>query len=234
MRACEATFSVLDFEGTGAVDGHPDEPWQLGIAVLRNGRLDASHSYESLLRVGPRPFNRYAPGRHAELRHKLTAAPTLASLWPALRTRLAGRPLCAHNVATEKRFLKAAYPLETFGPWVDTLKLVRIAFPKLRSYKLEDLVPVFDLDRRLALLLPERHPHDALYDAVACTLLLETLLRMPGWETVSVAQLCRAQPARTAKPNTPASRATVLRISDPSSRPDAPTPPPVARPSSTA
>lgn len=32
-------------------------------------------------------------------------------------------------------------------------------------------------------------PHDALYDAVACALLLLHLLRQPGWETLSAEEL---------------------------------------------
>jgi DNA polymerase III subunit epsilon len=201
MLARENTVVVLDFESTGPVAGFPDEPWQIGLVLLRGGRLDPDSFYESLLHVGPRPFNRYAPGRHAELRDALADAPPLATLWPRIRPILTAHPLCAHNTATEKRCLMRAYPLETFGPWIDTLKLARIAFPDLRSHRLEDLVARFALAPRLAALLPGRVPHDALYDAAACALLLETLLNLPGWKTVTTAQLVRA---RRAKP-TPAS-----------------------------
>ena len=65
MRASQATFTVIDFEGTGSVKGYPDEPWQIGLVQIRNGKLCPETNLESLLQVGERPFNRYAPGRHA-------------------------------------------------------------------------------------------------------------------------------------------------------------------------
>jgi DNA polymerase III epsilon subunit-like protein len=196
MLASDATITVLDFEGTGAVKGFPDEPWQIGLVQLVNGKLEPDTQFESLLRVGDRPFNRYAPGRHAQLREEMKAAPDLQALWPQLRDKVEGPPLVAHNAATENRYLMQAFPLHPPRQWIDTLKLVRIAYPKLRSHKLEDLIARMQLTNRLQAFAPGRTSHDALYDAIACALLLEKLLQLPGWETTTIDALHRAHPRK--------------------------------------
>ena len=194
MLASNITITVLDFEGTGTVQGFADEPWQIGLVQLKNGKLDPKSTFESLLRVGDRPFNRYAPGRHAELRDKMATAPTLQMLWPQLRGKIEGRPLGAHSASTENRYLTQAFPLHPPRQWIDTLKLTRIAYPKLKSHKLEDLIEIMDLTGRVNALVPGRAPHDALYDACACALLLESLLQLPGWTSTTIDTLLRATP----------------------------------------
>ena len=185
MRANITTITAIDFEGTGKVRNYPDEPWQIGMISLINARVEPTTLFESLLRVGERPFNRYAPGRHAALRAQMQTAPTLQQLWPRLRARLSGQILAAHNCATENRYLGQAFPLHPPENWIDTLKLSRIAFPKIKSYKLEDLLERLDLTNRVLQIVPGREPHDALYDAVGCALLLEYILNLPGWKNVT-------------------------------------------------
>ena len=188
----KATITVIDFEGTGVVKGYPDEPWQIGMVDVKNGIVRPETALESLLRVGERPFNRYAPGRHAELREEMAVAPTMQAIWPKLRPRLEGRLLAAHNAATENRYLSQAYPLHPPGKWIDTLKLSRIAFPAIKSHKLENLLESLELTDRVIEIIPGRSAHDALYDAVGSALLLEKILSLPGWENVSAEALLRA------------------------------------------
>ncbi len=194
MLASQATFTVIDFEGTGSVKGYPDEPWQIGLVQIRNGKLCSETILESLLRIGERPFNRYAPGRHAELREEMTKAPTLQMLWPTLRPMLEGPLLTAHNAATENRYLSRAFPLHPPGPWIDTLKLIRIAYPSMHSHKLDDVLTQLQLIDRIKTIVPGRAAHDALYDAVGCALLLETILELTGWENATIDALLRARP----------------------------------------
>jgi DNA polymerase III epsilon subunit-like protein len=99
-------------------------------------------------------------------------------------------------MGTEKKFLRQAFPLHPIGPWIDTLKLARLAHPDLSSHKLEDLLKHFGLMDQVDRMAPGLAPHDALYDAVACAVLLETLLALPGWSEVSVTALSKATPAR--------------------------------------
>lgn len=189
MRAREANCTALDFETTGSVPGYRNEPWQIGIVELQRGAIVPDTTLESLLRVGERPFNPHAPGRHGELRREIAAAPALTSLWSRLNPLLVGRPLIAHNVSTEKRMLSDCFPLHRFGPWIDTLPLSRYAFPHLRSYSLQHIVESLNLTADLDRLCPNRTWHDALYDAAASACLLQYLISLPEWQTVTVETL---------------------------------------------
>lgn len=187
--AAEAQFVALDFETTGVVDDYPNSPWQIGLAFVDRGNLEEAYQFASLLNPGPRPFNPYAPGRHALLREELATAPALAELWPQLAPWLGGRPILAHNVATERTILAEAFPIHTFGPWIDTLSLARLAYPRLGSHRLDELIPALGLEGRMARLCPDLAPHDALYDAVAAALFFVHLLDQPGWRNATVADL---------------------------------------------
>lgn len=196
MLARDAVITVVDFEGTGVVPPHPDEPWQIGLVQLRRGRMLKASRFTSLLRVDARPFSRHAPGRHAQLRAEMAAAPRLPELWASLQARLDGPVLAAHNIGTEQRFLRAAFPMHAFAPWIDTLKLVRLVAPDLRSHRLESVIARLGLESRVKLLVPDREPHDALFDAVSAAAVLEFLLAQPEWRAVSVEALVQARPER--------------------------------------
>lgn len=189
-----ATFTVLDFETTGNVTGWTVEPWQIGMVEVVAGELQ-SDSFDSFLRVAAeRPFNAHAPGRHARVRTALAVAPTLADLWPQLSARwLLNRPLVAHNVGTERGVLRRACPLHKLGPWIDTLRLVRRFYPRFASAALDDVVVELGLLKPLQTTCPGRAPHDALYDATACALLLQHFLALPGWEAVTIQALVDLQ-----------------------------------------
>jgi len=188
MLIRETTLTVLDFETTGSVPGFDTEPWQVGAIRLVNGRVDPSQTFESLIRVDiNRPFNAYAPGKHHKLREEIAVAPEVSKVWKKLEGWVTDRPLAAHNVATEKKFLRQMAPMHRFGPWVDTLALARQAWPKAPSHKLEDLTAGLKLEARVRELCPQGEAHDALYDAVACAVLLEHLLAQPGWGELMIA-----------------------------------------------
>lgn len=191
MKARAAILTVVDFESTGAVRGHADEPWQVGMVEVKDGRV-TGHCHETYLRVAAgRPFNPYAPGRHADLRHVLAAAPAMAELWPVWRPWLEGRPLAAHNIGTEKKFLMRAAPLHGLGPWIDTLQLARRVRPDLEGHALAEVCEALGLVGRVREFCPAREWHDALFDAFASALVLERCLALPGWEDVSVEALSR-------------------------------------------
>ena len=193
MKARDAILTVLDFESTGSAPGHVDEPWQVGMVELKAGRV-TGHYHESYLRVAAgRPFNPYAPGRHADIRHVLAAAPTVAELWPVWRSWLEGRPLAAHNVGTEKKFLQRAAPLHALGPWIDTLQLARRVRPDLEGHSLAEVCEALGLAPRARELCPGREWHDALFDAFASALILEHGLALPGWEEVTVEALAHGR-----------------------------------------
>lgn len=177
-------FAAIDFETTGSVSGYPVEPWQVGVVLCTPGEEPVF--WESLLRVGPRPFHPRAPGRHAQLREALARAPSLEECLTELRSLLAGIPLLAHNAATEKKCLQQSLPMERFGPWLDSLKLSRAAWPTLPSHKLEDLLHILNLGPQMQTRFPERAAHDALYDAWGSSLIFSHLLQQPAWAEASL------------------------------------------------
>ncbi len=179
-------ITVLDFETTGDVRGHDAEPWQIGLVVISGGRVEPTRTFESLLRVGDRPFNPRAPGLHHRLRREIAEAPTLPSLWPQLRGWIEGRPLAAHNTPTERKFLALAAPLHAAGPWIDTLRLARVAYPSLPSHALQDIIASLGLLPRVAKICPGREPHDALFDACCSAIFLEHLLEQDAWRDASI------------------------------------------------
>lgn len=190
MAIFDAEITVLDYESTGSMQGFPNEPWQIGLVSLKGGQVDPGSMFESLLSVDiNRPFNPHAPGRHARQRDEIAAAPAPHKLWPSIMDRLTQFPLCAHNTATEKKFIRAMAPMHKFGLWIDTLKVARKVWPGCPSYALEDLLSMFGLKPKVDELCPGREAHDALYDAVAAAMLLEHLLEQPGWENVTVGEL---------------------------------------------
>lgn len=171
------TWTVLDFETTGTVKGWPNEPWQLGLVGIEDGVVLPETKWETLFRVGDRPFSPRAVGRYREMREELAQAPTPMELWPEISARLCGAPLIAHNCSTERTVLTKLAPMTRFGPWIDTLVYARARYPGLPSYALGDLVQAFGAAGEVEALCPGRTWHDALYDACACAVLAARFMR---------------------------------------------------------
>lgn len=185
ILANQIIITAIDFETTGSVPGWENEPWQIGLCEV-NPQKGIGECFTSLLHVkADRPFNQYAPGRHAQIRDDLSQSPALPEIWDVISPWL-NRPLVAHNISTEKTILRNAAPLSRLGPWIDTLKLARYIYPNLKSYSLEDLIVQLRLKEKVDSLCPALAPHDALYDAVACGELLLYFLSLPGWENVTI------------------------------------------------
>ena len=105
-----------------------NEPWQIGLVILRDGVVDAASSWEQFMRIdATRPFNPHAPGRHAQLRDVLADAPIREKLLPKLREYLKADARVAHNCSTEQKMLRMIAPMHRFDPEIDTLKLAREA-----------------------------------------------------------------------------------------------------------
>jgi DNA polymerase-3 subunit epsilon len=197
LLARDATLMAVDFESTGHAPGYSDTPWQIGVVPVVRGEVIHADAFVSYLHVpADRPFSPFAPGSWQTVRDELAIAPALPALWPVLRKKIVGVPLIAHNAATEKKFFRKAWPLHKVGPWIDTLKLARLAFKDLKSFELSLVVEAAGIKEELDSLLPGRAAHDALYDATASAMLLCHLLRQRAWRDLSVGELCRAASAR--------------------------------------
>ena len=145
-------FAAIDFETTGYENGEKNEPWQLGLALVRDGVVVETREWFFGTALTP-------------------DAQPIFDQWDDFAPHLIGRRLVAHNIATERTILTRLAPLTKWGPWVDTLKLARARYPKLPSYALGDLCAMFGCVPDI----PGRTWHDALFDAVACANLASVL-----------------------------------------------------------
>ncbi len=187
-------FTALDFETTGMVRGFQSLPWQLGAVTLRDGHIDTDGpSFDTLIRVPEtHRFSPHAPGTYRSRRPEIAQAPEFHVIWPTLHDCLTRTVPVAHNAATERGILRAFAPMTAYPRWVDTLRLARRIWPGLPSYALGDLIALLGLGSRLSEIVPGREAHDAYYDAVACGLLLEYILTLPGWRDAELDDLVNA------------------------------------------
>jgi DNA polymerase-3 subunit epsilon len=171
VRQCR--FTAIDFESAGASRGMTDSPVQIGLASwsTEGGHGDAFVSYLAT----DQPVLWSARKIHGIGPEDLADAPSLLSLWPELKQRLAGAVVVAHGKGTEKRFLRA-FPGHGFGPWIDTLLLSRAVWPGHADHSLGALCESHGLGARIASLVPGRSWHDALFDAAGSLVLLEHLI----------------------------------------------------------
>lgn len=169
----QSLFTAIDFESAGAARGQTDHPVQVGLG---SWSLAAGHHQPFVSFLHTRqPILWSAQKVHGITPAALVGAPTLLSLWPELKARLAGAVVVAHGKGTEKRFLRT-FPGHGFGPWVDTLLLARAAWPELRDHSLGGLCAALSLTSAVQAVVPERSWHDALFDAVASLVLLAHLI----------------------------------------------------------
>jgi len=133
----------------------------LGIAVVRDGRVDERHSWL----IQP-PFNEYE--YRNTLIHGLGPgdtefAPDFRELWFEVQPLLALGPLLAHNASFDVRVLRASiasHELPALAyPYVCTVNLARKAFPQLPRHTLNVVCDHCGI----ALV-----HHDAASDAEAC------------------------------------------------------------------
>lgn len=166
--------AAIDFESAGAAPGETDVPVQVGI-VRTPTLFGESERFDSYLACH-RPVRWSAARVHGITTEQLRNAPEFSSLWPELRRLLSGCIVIGHNPSTEMRFLRT-FPGHGFGPWFDTLALVRQALPTLRNHSLGNVCDILGLTPTLRKLLPGRTWHDALFDAAASLEILRTLTR---------------------------------------------------------
>lgn len=172
MTVSQIPFAAIDFESAGIRKGGTEVAVQIGVAHMRDGVL--GESFTSFLATD-QPITWSAQKVHGIRLEDLKGAPELPALWPRLKGLLEGHWVVAHGAATEKRFLRA-FPFHGFGPWLDTLKLARAAWPALDSYALGDLIVTLGLEEELRAACPKFRWHDALSDALASLILLRRLI----------------------------------------------------------
>lgn len=186
------SFVCFDFETTGWTPESRSLPWQIGIARFSGPGFQEVRLFEALLRVpADQEFNQYTPGRWAKIREELADSRVLTEYWPQIHAFLSSsQAAVAHHIATERGILDDYFPCQHSNPpWIDTVNIAKVAFPRQQNYKLENLLPDLSLTPQAEALCPGRQPHDALYDAVACGVLLRHILAYPPWNTASAETL---------------------------------------------
>jgi DNA polymerase-3 subunit epsilon len=164
-------FTAIDFESAGASQGSTDHPVQVGLASWAPD-AGITNTFVSYIHTS-QPILWSARKVHGIAQDHLKDAPPLLSLWPELRSRLHGSIVVAHGKGTEKRFLRA-FPGHGFGPWLDTLLLARAIWPDLPDHSLSALCSSLGLTEKTKSIVPSKSWHDALFDAVASLLILES------------------------------------------------------------
>lgn len=178
VSAADCAYAAIDFESAGAAPGRSDTPVQIGMAILDRDGITPGRFQRRYLNPG-RPVTWAARKTHGIRDEDVVGAPRLLDIWPDIRACLGGRVVVAHGASTEQRFLRA-FPGHGFGPWVDTLRLARAIAPGLSGYALEEVMAATGLEHRLRSLCPDLTWHDALFDAVACLVFLEFVIREFG------------------------------------------------------
>jgi DNA polymerase-3 subunit epsilon len=198
---------AIDFEGSlagGVVE--------YGVATLLEGKIAAAHTR---ICRGKGPIRPQESAVHGLTEADTAAAAPFAQERELFFSLRESGPLAAHNAAFENRLLADAWPVPrpspnllsgrtepSWGPWIDTLRLHEAIYPGLPDRGLSALVAAFalekELDRTAATFCPQgrRRYHCALYDAIACALLLTRLGTLPGYEGLSTPWLLARSGAR--------------------------------------
>ncbi len=112
----------------------------------------------------------------------------MAALWPDFKARLRrgrGRGPRGGDGETFSR----AFPLHGFGPWLDTLAVSRAVLPDLPGHLSAKSRPRLGLWMKVRALCPALDWHDALFDAVACLVILRRIVGRCGLAAVTVGEL---------------------------------------------
>ena len=176
MRIAETRFAAIDFESAGSAPGKTDEPVQIAVVHLVGSEIKPSLcSYvkaEGSVTWAARKV-------HGITDSMIEDAPRFVDLWPRIKSDMEGCWIVAHGAATEKRFLRV-FPFHSFGPWVDTLDLVRSVYPGLSSHALGEVIKVLGLESDPEIQAEGFRWHDARCDAIASLVLLRHLILVCG------------------------------------------------------
>jgi preprotein translocase subunit SecF len=153
----EDEVAVVDIETTG-YDCDRDHVIEIAAAILRGPEVVAT--FEALVDpLVPVPLEiTKLTGITDEM---VAGQPSVESVVSRLIEFVGGRDVVAHNVAFDRSFLERVAGRHAFhGRWLDSLQLVRVGLPRLRSHRLADLSEAFTVR-------PEGAPHRALHDVLA-------------------------------------------------------------------
>ena len=153
-------FVALDFE---TANRRPGSPCQVGLALVRDGRVEATWGTLMQPPYGRGWFDPDCTQVHGIVERDVEGQPTFERLWPDIEKRLAGLPVVAHNAAFDIAVIRDAtshcgydWPTLDFGC---SLLMARRCYD-LPEHTLEAVATAAGI--------PLDQHHDAVHDAVAC------------------------------------------------------------------
>lgn len=153
----EHRYVVVDVEGNGH---QPPDLVELAVVPIVDGVIGEPVTW---LFQPEQPITSMARRIHGISNDMVMAAPVFASLAAAVRARLDGTVIVAHNAAVDLGVLKRKLPGFAPDDVLDTLRLARRLLPDQPNHRLGSLVSALDLAHGLP---PGLRPHRAGYDAL--------------------------------------------------------------------
>lgn len=137
-------YVVLDFETTG-LSAATDEVIEIAAVKYINGReADVLSTLVNPQFRLPHVITELTGITDADLMD----APIMGAIAPQLRDFLGRDAIVAHNASFERQFLSAIYSrygYELENVFIDTVRLARSKFPKLKNHKLQTLISHCDI-----------------------------------------------------------------------------------------
>ncbi|HET6350672.1 MAG TPA: helicase C-terminal domain-containing protein [Coriobacteriia bacterium] len=139
----ESEYCIVDVETTG-YDPDRDKLIEVAACVMRGPEVVESFStlVDPLVPV-PVEITKLTGISSADV----AGAPCAEEAVAKLAAFVAGRPVVAHNAWFDRTFLERVIGVDGVSSgWIDSLALVRIGLPRLRSHRLQDLAVAFAPD----------------------------------------------------------------------------------------
>ncbi|MFP4374750.1 MAG: PolC-type DNA polymerase III [Spirochaetaceae bacterium] len=160
LSVSDITFVAFDFETTGL---HPATDRIIELGAVKFQDRAVLGTFDMLVNPGI-PMTDAAANVSGITAEMLASKPAIEQALPDFMEFISGAVLVAHNAPFDMSFLRAALEIAGMGDVpnvvIDTQVLAQKAYPRLRSYSLQNLVSELDLTRGNA--------HRALDDAVMC------------------------------------------------------------------
>jgi ATP-dependent DNA helicase DinG len=135
---------ILDLETTGFDPGHD---YIIEVAALISRGPEVLDRFSTLVRP-PAPIPQETTQLTGIDDGMVAGAPPIESVAIALAEFIGPRPIVAHNATFDRTFLErnGCGSERLRGPWLDSLEVARLAFPRLKSHRLGDIARAFGIE----------------------------------------------------------------------------------------
>lgn len=170
------TFSVVDLETTGHSSKSGDRIIQIAIVQIQNDTI--VRTYNTFVQPD-RPIPPFIAQLTTINDETVAEAPRFEEIAEHVRDLLDDTVFVAHNVQFDEPFLRHEMDRVGVDPWygptLDTVELVKIAYPTASSYRLQDIAETLDIPLAKA----HRADEDALATAHVLMRAMDRLRQLP-------------------------------------------------------